>query len=84
MPEKVFVGKVDHFYDRVSVAAIILEEELAVGDKITIEKDENVVEQEVTSMQIDRADVRKAAKGDSVGIKTMQPVEKGSSVYKWV
>jgi putative protease len=84
MPQKILVGKVRHFYSKVSVAAIELVEGLAVGDTISIEKEGSAVEQKVTSMQIEHATVKKASSGDSVGIKTEQPVKEGSDVYKIV
>ena len=82
MPKKIFVGRIDHFYDRINVAALELEEELAVGDTISIENGEDSFKQKVTSMQINKKDVQKARKGDSVGIKTEQRAAAGSAIYK--
>lgn len=79
---KVLVGVVDHFFDRISVAAIKLEGTLRVGDTIEIGDDEEAIRQKVSSMQIDRKDVSEASAGDSVGIQVSHPVHKGSRVYK--
>ncbi len=81
---KILVGKVRHFYSKVSVATIALVEELTTGDMVSIEKDGSVVEQKVISIQVEHANVNKASSGDSVGIKTDQQVKEGSDVYKIV
>ncbi len=79
---KILVGKVKHFYSEASVFVVTLVEELAVGDIISIEKDNNAVEQKVMNMQIEHVNIDKASSGDSVGIKTEQQVKEGSDVYK--
>lgn len=76
------IGRVEHFFDKIGVAAIELTGSLRVGDTIEIESDEEVLRQKVSSMQIDRRDVNEASKGDSIGIKTDRPVSRGSSVYR--
>jgi len=75
------VGEVDHYYDRLNVAAIRLSGELRVGDMIEIENEEYTLKQRVASMQINRKDVDFASAGDDVGVKLSVPVPRGSSVY---
>jgi len=82
MPTKTLIGRVEDFYSKPSVIAVTLEGSIAVGDRISIEKGDSVIEQEVRSMQIEHQDVKSAKKGDSVGIKTDQPVTRGSKVYR--
>ncbi|MCL4389661.1 MAG: translation elongation factor-like protein [Candidatus Marsarchaeota archaeon] len=79
---RIQVGTVDHFFDKVGVAAVVLTGSLKVGDMIEIEKDTDVLRMRVSSMQIDRRDVETASSGDSVGIKTETPVARGSIVYR--
>lgn len=79
--DKRLVGKVSHYFDRIGVAIIDLEEPLKVGDKISIEKGENVIEQKVESIQINHQAIEKAQSGDSIGLKTIEPVKKGSKVF---
>ncbi len=81
---KELIGTVEQFFDKISVAAIILQGSLKVGDIIEIGTDEEAVRQRVASMQIDRKDVEEASSGDSVGIKSKYPVYIGSPVYKIV
>ena len=78
---RTLVGTVDRFFDRVGVAAIVLNGRIRVGDTIEILDGEERVRQRVESMQIDRKDVSEANAGDDIGIKTTVPVRAGSTVY---
>ncbi len=80
--DRVLIGRVEQFFDRISVAAISLNSGLKVGDIIEIGDEEEAVRQKVTSMQIDRKDVTEASEGDSVGIKMNHPVRVDSEVYR--
>ncbi len=79
---KILIGMVEGFFDKISVVAIHLNDELKVGDIIEIGTDEDAIRQKVLSMQIDRQDVETAYNGDSVGIKLKYKVDEGSRVYK--
>lgn len=81
MPEKL-IGKVTHWFGKISVAALELTEELAVGDRIHIVGHTTDFEQEVTSMQIMHQDVTHAGPGDEVAIKVQNHVRVGDKVYK--
>jgi len=82
MPEKKEIGKVKHFFDKISVAVIELNKGLKIGDKISIEGHDNAVEQIVDSMQIEHEKIEKAKKGDAVGLKTSGPVKENDKVFK--
>lgn len=77
----VLVGRVEHFFSNINVAAIALTRRLAVGDTIEIKNEEQTVRLKVYSMQIDRKDVDVADEGDDIGIKIGEPVKVGSDVY---
>ena len=79
--KKVFIGNVEHFYDKLNVVAIKLKGEVKVGDTIEIEEDNEIVKLKVSSMQIDRVNVESASEGDDVGIETDMKVSRGSKVY---
>jgi len=79
---KVYLGVIEAYFSRLGVAALKLDEELAVGDIIEIGDGEEAIRQRVSSMQINRKDVDSAGKGDSVGILVRCPVKVGTSVYK--
>ena len=82
MPEKKEIGKIVHFYDKIIVAVIELNKGLKIGDKISIEGHDNVVEQIVDSMQVEHKSVEKAKKGDAVGLKTSGVVKENDKVFK--
>lgn len=76
------IGEVSNYFEHVSVAAIKLTAGLEVGDKIRIHGGEVDFEQNVESMQIQHEKVKKAKKGDEVGIKITGKVRKGYKVFK--
>jgi putative protease len=81
MPEKT-IGKVEDFFSRPVVAGVDMTGTLKVGDKVHIMGHTTDIEMVIESMQIDNADVTKAKKGDSVGIKVPDRVRRGDTVYK--
>lgn len=80
--KKKTVGKVTHFFPKISVAVVELEGTLKVGDKIKFVKGEESFEQVVSSMQVEHEQIGQAKKGQSIGMKTDQPVKSGTKVYK--
>ncbi len=75
------IGKVTHYYGKIGVAILELDDELKIGDRIKIEHGKNEFEQEVTSLQIEHKPVQKASKGDLVGLKVKEKVKEGALVY---
>ncbi|MDP3758573.1 MAG: hypothetical protein Q8Q86_02540 [Candidatus Daviesbacteria bacterium] len=76
------VGEVSNYFEHVGVAAIKLNAELKVGDKIRVAGGEVDFEQDVKSMQIRHEVVQKAKKGDEIGIKIKNKVRKGYKIFK--
>ncbi|MCK4589702.1 MAG: translation elongation factor-like protein [Nanoarchaeota archaeon] len=81
MPEEK-IGKVSHFFDKVSVAAIVLEGDLKVGDKIHIKGATTDFTTQVDSMQINREDVETAKSGDEIGIKVPEKCRGNDEIFK--
>ncbi len=76
------VATVMHYFDRIGVAAMTLEGDLALGDWITFAEGEQLLfEQEVTSMQIEHQAIESATEGHAIGMKVNQPVLEGVQVY---
>ena len=75
------VGKVMDFFAHPVVAGIDMSGSLKVGDKIHIKGHTTDIEMEIASMQNDNANIEKAKKGDSVGIKVPDRVRPGDTVY---
>jgi len=84
MEEKKLVGTVEHYYTKIGVAVINLEDNLSVGDKISIEGATTNIQQTVDSMQVEHETVENAKSGDSVGMKVADRVRPGDQVYKVV
>ncbi|MBW2977392.1 hypothetical protein KY331_00960 [Candidatus Woesearchaeota archaeon] len=82
MSEKKEIGKVTHFFDKISVAIIELSGVLKVGEKISIEGHEKTFEQIVDSMQIEHEKIEQGKSGQSVGLKTAQPCKENDKVFK--
>ncbi len=82
MVEKKLVGKITHFYPKISVAVVELEDSLNVGDKISIERGEEVFEQTVESMQIEHEDIQTAEAGQAIGLKVNEKTKEGAQVFK--
>ena len=87
MPEEVeegkLVGKVTHYFGNLGVAVIELSDTLKVGDEIRIVGGvETDFTQKVDSMEIEHEKMKKAKKGDMIGLKMKEKVREGYKVYK--
>ncbi|MGB9854073.1 MAG: translation elongation factor-like protein [Candidatus Bathyarchaeales archaeon] len=80
--EVVEVGRVTHFFTKISVAVVELKAPLAVGDRIVIKGPLTDFEQVVDSMQIEHKNVTRAEAGQSIGLKVAQRVREKDIVYK--
>lgn len=78
------IGVVTHFFGRISVGIIQLNEALRVGDTIHIKGVHDDFNQVVESIQVEHSDVDEAKKGDVVGLKVSQRVHPNDKVYKVV
>ncbi len=77
------IGQISHYFDKIEVAVIDLKDSLNVGDTIRIVGGEETdFEQTVESMESEHEKVKKAKKGDSVGLKVKEKVREGYKVYK--
>ncbi len=76
------VGRVTHYYPKISVAVVELKNSLKVGDKILIRGATTNFEQIVESMQIEHKDVQVAEPGQSTGIKVKEKVRENDKVYR--
>ncbi len=76
------IGKVSHFFSKISVVVVDLTDQLKVGDKISIEGRGNVLEQTVASIQMEHENIESAKAGESIGLKVDSPVKEGDIVFK--
>jgi translation elongation factor EF-1alpha len=80
--EIVEVGKITHFFSKISVAVIELKAPLSVGDTIVVKGPNTDFEQVVDSMQIEHENIQRAEKGQSIGLRVAQRVRETDTVYK--
>ncbi len=76
------VGKIIHFYDKISVAVVRLEAGLKAGDTIHVKGNVTDFEQAVESMQLDHQAVDSAGKGEEVAVKLGGKAREGDIVYR--
>jgi len=78
------IGKVVHYFDKIQVAVIALDEgPLKVGDTLRVEGGEATdFTQEVGSMEVNHQKIKTAKKGDEFGLKVKEKVREGYKVYK--
>ncbi|MFX1417268.1 MAG: translation elongation factor-like protein [Promethearchaeota archaeon] len=81
MGDKKLVGVVTRYFAKIGVAAIMLEDTLKVGSKISVEGTTTSFEQNVVSMQIDRAEIQAGEPGQEIAIKVSDRVREKDKVY---
>jgi translation elongation factor EF-1alpha len=81
-PVEELVGRVSHWYDKISVMGVTLTGRLAVGDTIRVRGHTTDFTQRVTSMQAWHQDIAEAGPGDQVGIRAAFRARPGDRVYK--
>ncbi len=80
---KKLVGRVTHYYGKIGVAVVELEDELSINDEIIIEgKSTNLRQKPPLSMQIEHQNIEIAKAGDSIGLKVDDKVRENDLVYK--
>ena len=75
------IGSISHYFGKISVGIIELNAPLKVGDTIHIKGAHDDFTQTVDSLQIEHEGVESANKGDSVGLKVIQPVHPNDRVF---
>ena len=77
------IGEVIHYFSKIGVAVIKLTAPLTVGDTIRIAGGESTdFTQAVDSMEVEHEKIKKAKKGNEVGLKVKEKVREGYKVYK--
>lgn len=76
------IGKITHYYDKIEVAIIKLSAGLKEGDEIKIKGNTTDFNELVKSMEVDHEKVKKAKKGDVIGLKVKEKTREGDLVYK--
>jgi len=77
------IGKITHFFNNIKVVVVKLSDALSVGDTIRIKGGkETDFKQKIVSMEIDGKKIKKAKKGQSVGVKIKNRAREDYLVFK--
>jgi putative protease len=76
------VGSILHFFSKINVAVVELSTSLSVGDKILVKGPSTDFEQVVESIQIEHQNLKKAEKGQSIGLKMVQQAREKDVIFK--
>ncbi len=80
-PKEKLLGKVEHYFDKIMVAAVSVKAPFAVGDILHIKGHTTDLVERLESMQIEHQNVAKVKKGDDVGIKVKGVVREHDLVF---
>jgi translation elongation factor EF-1alpha len=78
------IGRVTHFYGKISVAVLGLSDTIRLGDTVHILGRTTDFQQEVSSLQIEHQAISQAKPGQEVALKVDYPVRRRDSVFKVV
>ena len=76
------VGVVTHYFGHIKVAAIMLEDELKVGDQIHIVGHTSDFTETIKSMQLEHESVEAGKKGDEIAINVVDHAREHDEVFK--
>ena len=77
------IGKVTHYFPHVNAAVVkVTKGNLSIGDPLYIKGHTTDLKLTAQSLQIDRAPIQKAVKGDEAGLEVPQRVRPGDQVFK--
>jgi putative protease len=80
--EGIEVGRVFNFFEKIMVAAIEISSNIKLGNTLRFVGAEHDFTEVVDSIQVDGKNVESAKKGDKVGIKIGEKINKGAKVYR--
>lgn len=74
------IGKVTHYYDRIGVAVVAVNETIRLGDTIRLKHGKRVFEQKIASLQVNHTPITSATKGQEVGMKVDEVADEGTLI----
>lgn len=76
------IGEITHYFRKVSAGVLRLIGSLRLGDMILVKGHTTNFRQKVDSMQIDHVPIKEAKRGQEIGLKVVDRVRVGDTVYK--
>lgn len=80
MAKNNLIGKITHWYDKISVAVVKLDKALEVGDKIKVKHGNQEFEETITSMELNHQPVQSGKKGQEIAMKLSQKAGENSEI----
>ncbi len=77
------IGRVKHYYSKISVAIIELSASVSVGERINIVGPKTEFDQRIDSMQVEHQNIDLAKSGDLIGLKVNDKVREGDRVFRF-
>ena len=77
-----YIGEVTHYYSRIGVAVLELEDGLTVGDMVHLSGYTTDFIQQVKSLEVEHRKLQAVGAGADVALKVEERVRKGDKVYK--
>lgn len=75
------VGKITHIYSKIGVAIVKFSKPVAIGQMVRFKGHSTDFVQPIESMQFEHEQIKKAAKGQEVGIKVSEKVHEGDDIF---
>ena len=83
MAEEKKIGMVTHYFGKINVAIIKIEEDgLKIGDTIHIKGHTSDFTQKIESMELEHKPIQEAKVGDSIGLKISEHAREGDVVSR--
>lgn len=79
-----YIGQVTHYFSRIGVAVLELEDGLTVGDAVHITGHTTDFIQQVKSMEVEHQKLQAVGAGADVALEVEERVRKGDKIYKVV
>ena len=76
------IGHVTHYFDRIGVAVLDLEDSLATGEHIHIAGQRTDFKQRVDSLEVDHHRMQVVGAGANAALKVLYPVHDGDIIYR--
>lgn len=80
--KEIIIGKIAHYFPKVHAGVISLRRTITQADQLHFKGHTTDFKQIVTSIQINRIPIKKAKKGDEIGMLVNSRVRRGDLVYK--
>ena len=76
------IGRISHYFSKISVGIIELTDTLKVGDTIRVKGVHDDFTQKVDSLQVEHEQIMEGKSGDAVGVRVASKAHENDKVFK--